>query len=65
MSESYSEEGPACPHCGRQFTADGPEYYQDSYTQDECDECGGLFKVEVQHSVSWTCTAIPSTEASR
>src|SRR6185312_11677433 len=28
---TYSEEGPQCPHCGRQFTADDGAYYQNEY----------------------------------
>lgn len=60
MAESYSTEGPQCPHCGRQFTADGPEYYDESqYTKDECDECGKEFSVSVCNSTSWTCEAMP------
>lgn len=56
MSETYSTEGPVCPHCQRQFTADEPHYYDEGgYTEDQCDQCGGKFKVEVYHSVSWTC----------
>jgi NAD-dependent SIR2 family protein deacetylase len=60
--ETYSTEGPECPHCGRQYTADEPHYYDDNYTEDECDECGKKFKVEVHHSVSWACTTFAPQE---
>lgn len=59
MSErtTYESEGPKCPCCGRQFTADDGIYYDEQrYTQDECDECGATFDVEVQTSVYWRCT---------
>lgn len=51
-----SQEGPQCPNCGRQFTADGPEYYDEAgYTSEECDECGETFAVSVCTSTTWTC----------
>lgn len=57
--ETYSTEGPQCPHCERQFTADEPHYFrEDEYTEDECSACGGKFTVEVYHSTSWSCEAI-------
>lgn len=63
MPETYSTEGPQCPHCGRQFTADDPSYYDEMrYKQDECDECGKPFSVSVYHSVSWTCEALPDEQ---
>lgn len=53
---TYSDEGPQCPYCGRQYTADEPIYYDEqNFTEDECDECGENFSVTVSHSVSWTC----------
>lgn len=59
MAETYEHEGPKCPHCGRQYTADEPHYYDDSnYTEDECDQCGGKFTVRVDHWTTWSCTAI-------
>lgn len=53
---TYEHEGPKCPCCGRQYTADDPGYYSDNYTEETCDNCGETFDVEVSHSVSWTCT---------
>ena len=54
MSDTYSHEGPQCPHCKRQFTADEPFYYDEQgYTEQECDECGNTFDVEVQSTVAW------------
>jgi ribosomal protein L37AE/L43A len=57
-SETYSHEGPQCPHCGRQYTADDPNFYREDYTDETCDECGKPFKVSVYHSVSWTSTPV-------
>lgn len=55
--ETYEHEGPKCPCCERQFTADDPGYYyENSYTEETCDECGVTFDVSVNHSVTWTCT---------
>jgi hypothetical protein len=59
---TYSSEGPQCPYCGTQFTADGPEYYDEmNYTEDDYDECGKRFEVSVCISVDWSCDPI-STE---
>jgi DNA-directed RNA polymerase subunit RPC12/RpoP len=59
MPETYSTEGPICPHCKRQFTADEPHYYDETgYTEDECDNCGKKFSVRVYVSTSWTCEAV-------
>lgn len=59
VEDTYSHEGPQCPHCLRQFTADDRFYYdENNYTEDQCDECGGKFTVEVCHSTSWSCEAI-------
>ena len=56
MSETYSNDGPQCPHCGRQYTADEPHYYDEmNYTRDTCDECEKPFAVRVHTSVSWWC----------
>lgn len=58
-SETYSNEGPQCPYCGRQFTADDSIYYDEmNYTSDTCDECDKKFSVSVHTSVSWTCEQI-------
>lgn len=55
--ETYSHEGPQCPYCGRQYTADDAGYYDESnYTEETCDRCGETFDVSVYHSVSWTCS---------
>lgn len=62
MAEStYSTEGPKCPHCGYQITADESEYYDEQrYTEEECPECGKLFDVSVYINTSWTCSARPT-----
>jgi hypothetical protein len=56
---TYSSEGPECPYCGRQFTADEPFYYDEKqFTEAQCDECNRLFKVSVHIITSWECSAI-------
>lgn len=62
-NETYSDEGPQCPHCGAQFTADEPHYFDEwNYTEDTCGECGKRFKVELYTSTSWTCTKMDEPE---
>ncbi len=56
--ETYSTEGPQCPHCRTQFTADEAHYFDESnYTEDKCCYCEGLFSVAVYTSTAWICTA--------
>jgi hypothetical protein len=62
-SETYSLEGPQCPYCLRQYTADDPAYYSEKYTEEVCDNCNRKFSVEVYHSTSWTCEQIDDAEA--
>jgi DNA-directed RNA polymerase subunit RPC12/RpoP len=61
VDQTYSTEGPQCPYCGRQFTADDASYYQPSYTEDKCDECGKTFEVGVDTVTTWTCDPISET----
>ena len=60
MSDAtYSTEGPKCPHCGSQFTADESFFYDETgYTEDECPDCGKKFSVSVCIETSWTCAPI-------
>lgn len=63
---TYSTEGPQCPHCGRQYVADDPDYYDEyRYTNDECDECGKPFLVTVTISASWACREVEEGEIGR
>ena len=56
--ETYSHDGPECPHCGFTSTPDEAIYYDENrYNEDTCPECDQKFSVEVHHSVSWTCKA--------
>lgn len=55
--ETYETEGPKCPCCGYQFTADEGIYFDEQrYTEETCDGCGETFDVSVYTSTSWTCT---------
>lgn len=59
IKEAYSDYGPKCPHCGRQFEPDQPLYYDPmSYTKDVCDTCDKPFEVEVIIDTTWRCTEI-------
>lgn len=60
MAEAtYSHEGPRCPYCGRQYTADEGHYYDEAnYTEEQCDECNKKFAVSVHISISWECDPI-------
>jgi ribosomal protein L37E len=60
--ESYSTDGPECPACGFTFTPDEPHYYSDTYTEDECPDCGVKFKIEVYSWTSWSCEEIDAQE---
>ena len=61
-TETFSSEGPICPHCGRKYTADEPWFYDDRLTEMECDECGETFAVEVFTQTTWTCNRIAEIE---
>lgn len=57
--EMFSDEGPICPYCERQFTADEPGYYDESnYTSETCDACNKKFDVSVNHTTTWLCSPI-------
>jgi len=57
MTDTYEHEGPKCPYCGFQFTADDPVYYDEmNYTEETCSECEQTFNVEVYISTSWSCS---------
>jgi len=56
MRSTCETEGPKCPYCGRQYTADDPAYYDEiNYTEETCDECDKTFDVMVYTSTMWTC----------
>lgn len=56
--ETYESEGPKCPHCGQQYTADEPHYFDEmNFTEMDCDVCGQAFDVRVNTSTAWICTA--------
>ena len=63
--ETYSTEGPQCPHCKAQLTADEAHYYSESYTEDTCQECEKPFKVNVYTETSWTCEPLEIKESNR
>lgn len=57
LRETCESEGPKCPYCGRQYTADVQCYFdEERYTEETCDSCGETFDVEVYTETTWTCT---------
>lgn len=46
-------EGPICPFCERQFTADESHYFDEVGFEIECDECGNEIKILPQILTSW------------
>lgn len=63
--DTHSLEGPQCPYCGRQYTADEPIYFAvRDYTRETCDECGKTFAVEVCIETSWLCEPIAGQDGS-
>lgn len=55
--DTYEFEGPKCPYCGRQYTADDPAYFDEmNYTEEDCDGCGKTFDVQVHTSTAWACS---------
>lgn len=53
-------EGPQCPYCQRQYTADEAYYFdENAYTQETCDECGKTFSVQVHTTTDWICEPMP------
>lgn len=52
--ETYSTDGPICPHCGDKFTPDAPGYYDESGFEITC-SCGETFDCQPYTSTSWTC----------
>lgn len=61
--ETFGTEGPKCPCCERQYTADEAGYYDEwAYTEETCDRCGATFDVRVSTTTTWECTErLPST----
>ena len=56
-TETYSNEGPKCPYCGRQYIPDEGYYFDEqNYDEETCADCEKTFNVSVHHSTSWTCS---------
>ena len=57
--ETYETgEGPSCPFCGTQWTADDPVYFDEYGFEEACSECGNVIRIEPEISVSWTTKPI-------
>jgi hypothetical protein len=61
--ETFSSEGPQCPYCECQITADESFYYDSSYDEEECPHCGKTFKVMVNTETTWDCHKGEPTES--
>ena len=55
-------EGPTCPFCDRQYTADEPEYMNETPHEIECDQCGKTFMSECSISISWSTYSVPNAQ---
>lgn len=63
--ETYSTDGPKCPHCGHVQTPDEAFYFDGRrYEKDTCGNCDRPYLVEVEHSTSWTCRPVPRASSS-
>jgi hypothetical protein len=51
-------EGPECPFCGREYTADEPHYHDEDGFTIECDECGNEFQVWPMIHITWRTEAV-------
>jgi hypothetical protein len=52
--ETYETgEGPRCPFCGQQWTADDAIYFDEDGFDADCDECGNEIRVDPIISVAW------------
>ena len=60
--ETYSHEGPTCPHCGHvQNPSDDPFYYDEDLTEVECGECEKTYSCSLYVSHSWTSNPLESS----
>lgn len=49
-----SNEGPACPYCGDEVTADEGYYFDENrFTEGTCDACGAEYRVQVEIVTTW------------
>jgi transposase-like protein len=53
--DCVSNEGPQCPYCGAQATADEGHYYE--MTEFTCDDCGQTSDVLVDTTTTWATSA--------
>lgn len=56
IRHTVSTEGPQCPYCGYEVTADDSSYFDETgYTRDTCQGCGKEFRVDVFTETTWSC----------
>lgn len=53
--ETFSIEGPICPHCGYKHIADEPHYFNTDSDTLWCENCDMESQMDVSVSYSWTC----------
>lgn len=54
--ETYSTDGPVCPHCGYQHEHDGGYFYDESLTEFDCEGCGKSVAISVYTLTTWSCS---------
>lgn len=56
---TYSdEEGPECPFCGAEWTADDPIYFDEKGFEDDCPDCGNHIRIQPETWTAWRTTAV-------
>lgn len=53
MKNHMSYDGPICPYCDYQHTADEPFYYDEDLDEMECGLCCKKFEVRVSMTTYW------------
>lgn len=43
-----------CPYCGWKFEPDEGCYYDEDFTEMDCNDCEKTFTVSVEHSTTWS-----------
>ncbi|WP_025118954.1 MULTISPECIES: hypothetical protein [unclassified Serratia (in: enterobacteria)] len=60
-SDYWHESEAKCPYCNAEICTD--EKYDADEESMECDECGNVFTLTAEHSVSWTTARVSDSEA--
>ena len=57
--ETYSDgEGPICPWCGQEWTADDALYYDEDGFEEDCSNCGKPIHIQPVITTAWITSPI-------